>query len=263
MTPRLRNMSDEQLGTALGGLGDRLAWPETPDVAAAVRRSIAERQTGTDAVTVGSRRRRRRLVLAIAIAVLMLAAAATAAKLVIDLGAVSIRIDPNPSTGPSARFDPAALGRPASLAEAERLIGRPLGVPVALGPPDVLWVDRARAYAAATHGTPVVAMAWAPRDGLPPVPGTSWGAVLIRFEGEAAFAQKLLPPGGIDLVEVFGDTAYVIEAPHELRLLAGDRVRSFLVRGNVLLWQEGPIAWRLETALPQASAVRIAETLRA
>ena len=88
MTERLLRMTDEQLGAALGRLGDELAWPGTPDVAGAVVDAIREERSAPSLVAPRlSLPSRRRTLLVIAAALLALAGVALAARFVIELGA--------------------------------------------------------------------------------------------------------------------------------------------------------------------------------
>ena len=265
MSERLRSMTDEELGARLGLLSGALAWPEAPSLAPSVVRRITE----TEPVPLHRRPRlsrpsRRRTVVIVLAAVLALAAAAAAAKLVIDLGAVTIRVLPSPpSTTPTRAFGPQDLGTPVSLDGAASLAGFEPSVPAALGPPGLVWVmDTPQDFGAG--GVRAIVMAWAPRSSLPKIEGTPWGAVLMEFHGDAAIASKVLwnGSGRLKPATVGSTQAYVVTGPHELDLLSPEGARRrFLVKGNVLLWNDGGITWRLETGLPEVVAVRIAESL--
>ena len=49
--------------------------------------------------------------------------------------------------------------------------------------------------------------------------------------------------------------------PHELDVVTAGGDRRFLIGGNVLLWRSGDLTLRLETALPKADALRIADSI--
>jgi len=51
---------------------------------------------------------------------------------------------------------------------------------------------------------------------------------------------------------------YLITAPHELDLLVGGHIQAFRVTGTVVIWQDGDLTQRLETALHPRDAVRLA-----
>ncbi len=76
----------------------------------------------------------------------------------------------------------------------------------------------------------------------------------------ARFAQK-----GVNYAEaseVNGNSAFWIEGEHVFRLADG-RFQSWLfVEGNVLLWWDGNVTYRLEGATSLAEAIRIAESLQ-
>jgi len=61
---------------------------------------------------------------------------------------------------------------------------------------------------------------------------------------------------------VNGRTAIWAVGPYIVRLLNGDLDIRRLIEGNVLIWTEHGITYRLETDLPLAEAVRIAESLK-
>jgi hypothetical protein len=265
VSERLRTMTDEELGAALGLLSEDLAWPEAPGLAPSVTRRIAE----TEPVSLHRRPRlnvpfRRRTVVIVLAALLALATAAAAAKLVIDLGAVTIRVVPSaPSTTPTGAFGPRDLGTPVSLNDAASLAGFRPSVPAALGPPSLAWVmDTPQDFG--VGGVRAIVMAWSPRPDLPKVEGTPWGAVLMEFHGEAAVASKVLWGGSGTLkpATVESTQAYFVTGAHELDLLSPEgALERFLVKGNVLLWSDGNITWRLETGHSEADAVRIAESI--
>jgi hypothetical protein len=192
-------------------------------------------------------------VIAAATILILAAAGALAAKLVIDLGGIVLQPIPT-VTLPRSPVEP-ALGREVSQTEAEAALGTALPIPPALGAPDRIWLQRqVTSFEPNEHGT-VVAMAWLPRAGLPPIGGTPYGATLFVFEGDGVVAVKQVD---VPISPVGSHDAYWIDAPHELDLLVDGRVRSFRVTGTVLLWQQGPLAARLESALGQHAALRIA-----
>ena len=243
---RLTRMDDDALGRAVRALEPMLLVPPSPDVAGPV----------SDAIRAGRRPRRRvssgvRLAIVVAAALLLLATAAVAARWVIDLG--GIRIEPPPTTSASVSPPPLtgpAFGTPMHLAAAERAAGFEAIVPERLGRPDRVWLS-----AGDEPGSVLLAMAWFPRPGLPRIPGTPYGASLIEVHGTADLVAKHVEAGRVELAE---PGAYWIHGEHEVELLAGDHTSVFVVKGNVLIWQDGALALRLETALPKAGALAIA-----
>jgi len=241
---RLTRMDDEQLGRAIHGLERMLLVPEPPDVAAAVAGAIRSGRRQHRRLSTGMR-----VAILVAAAIVLLAAAAAAARLVIDAG--GIRIEPPPTTTPSLAppLTGPAFGEPTSLAAAEGEAGFQPIVPRALGHPDRVWIARGN-----DPGSILIAMAWVPRPDLPRIPGTPYGASLIEVHGQAEFVAKLVDVRFLQL----SNGVYWIHHPHQVELLTGGGTRTFTVTGNVLIWQRGDLALRLETNLPEPDALRIA-----
>ena len=61
--------------------------------------------------------------------------------------------------------------------------------------------------------------------------------------------------------EVNRQTAYWVECGHQIELQNGQEQESYFVEGNVLIWEEGEITYRLESDLSLAEAVQVAESL--
>jgi hypothetical protein len=264
MTERFQGWTDDDLGTALRALSEAVRWPEEPDVAAAVATTLRERRDSPPSLLPRlSMPSRRRTVLVIAVALLLLGATALAAKLVIDLGAVTItRLPGRPTAIPSETFGVGDLGSPVSLHEAAAIAAFAPRIPAGLGPPDAVWVDEARA----APGMPLsrrIVTAWRSGPGLPPIRGASWGAVFVQFQGSVDVAYKTLysETGRFGRTVVDGAVAYWTTGDHILQLISGRRLRSYRVTGTVLMWARDGFTFRLETALPESGAVAIAETL--
>ena len=202
--------------------------------------------------------RRRRTLLLVVAGVVLLAAAALAAKVVIDLGALTIDTIPGrPTALPSAVASGPTLGHPATLAEAEREAGFAAKVPETLGAPDAVWVDTAQ------DGARIV-LAWSASETLPAIDGLPWGAVLYEFRGDAALASKLVftEANTFENVKVDGQDGWWIAGEHELDLVTDDGTYArYRVTGNVLVWKVDGIVLRLETSLDKTAAVRIAQRI--
>lgn len=257
----LRRLGDDALGTALAGLD--LRWPEapaaTPEVLASIR--AAERRPAFGLPRLGAPSRRR-TVLLIAAGLLALAAAAGAAKLVFDLGAVTVdRIPGRPTALPGTTFPGDGTGVSVSRNDVEAALGAPFETPTALGEPDVFWLQEPSLEGPATD--PWAVAAWRPAAGLPVIDGTDWGAVMIRFRGQADVASKGVSTSGatVDAFELDGRPALWLTGPHELVLPIGGALERFEVRGNILLVQDGDLTLRLETALPRTSAVELVRSI--
>lgn len=260
---RWATMSDEQLGRAITRLGGQLAWPATPPVSSgtveAIRRiESAPRSLTTPRLSLPSRRR---TILLIAAALLVIAGAAVAARLVIELGAIAVEVVPGrPTALPTEVATGSDLGREVSPEEARRIAGFELAVPTALGPPDRVWVDETEVAFEPTLTAVRVVSAWPAGAGLPEIPRTGTGALLMQFEGDWEVASKQVSAETNRFGEavVDGRAAFWTTGEHQLTLVRGDEARSLLVTGNVLIWQEDGFTFRLETALPKRQAIAIA-----
>jgi hypothetical protein len=192
--------------------------------------------------------------------VVLLAAAALAAKVVIDLGALTIDTIPGrPTALPSAVASGPAVGHRVTLDEAQQDAGFAAQVPASLGEPDAVWVD------STPDGSRIV-MAWIANDTLPPLDGLPWGTVLYEFHGQFEQASKsvFLDGDTFEDAKVAGRNAIWITGKHELDLVTHDGAYArYLITGNVLVWESNGIVLRLETSLDQASAVEIAESIPA
>ncbi len=253
-TERLSRLTDEELGGALRALEPMLLQPAPPDVM---------REVGAT-IDAGRRPRRRlssraRIAILIAAALLLIATAAAAAKLVIDLGGIRIEREPTLTTTPtSSPIAGVALGRSVTLTEATAAAGFTPVVPRELGAPDRVWLTSGtRAFD--QPDMVLIAMAWLPRPGLPRIPATPFGASLIEVRGDDDVLVKHVGAPFDELREV---RAYWIDTPHEVELLTRDGTRVFPVTGNVLVWQRGTLALRLEIDLAQRAALHLAGLAR-
>lgn len=254
MTERITAMADEELGAALSAL--ELDWPTPPDLTTSVMAGVGAGRAPR--VVRMPLSRRTRILLIAAATTLLLAGAAVAAKLVIDLGAVVVRVPEGAGTPPSA--SPAPFGEPIDLEQASDLQGDEVGVPTALGRPDRVWAD----HLITDSGSVVrVTLAWEAQGDLPAIAGSRFGAVLMRFEGDqnVAFKDVYEDTGTVEPARVGEVDGVWTTGRHSLQLLTSEGIRYVRVNGNVLLWRDGPYTLRLETALPKAEAIRIAESI--
>jgi hypothetical protein len=265
VTAPLQGMNDRELGAAIAQLSEEIAWPQAPRSAAAAVATIRERRARPSLPPPRlSLPSRRRTVVVILAALLALAATALAARLVIHLGAVTVRVvEDAPTAPPTGVATGEEFGREVSIADASRIAGFVPALPASLGPPASTWVDETETGLEPGDRTTRIVNAWAPRPGLPPVEGTGSGAVLMQFHGEWEVASKLLSAEtnrfGEAIVE--GRVAFWTTGEHELVLVTGDQNRRVLVTGNVLIWQDAGSTFRLETALPKERAVAIADSV--
>jgi hypothetical protein len=79
-------------------------------------------------------------------------------------------------------------------------------------------------------------------------------------KGPLAF-KEIAADTTLQAVQVGNADAFWISGPHQLSLFTPDGEQRFTVTGNVLLWEQDGTTLRLETALPKAEAVALAETI--
>ncbi len=257
-------MADRLLDGELLDLGRHIDYPPTPDLANAVGRRLVERPTPTRQIW------HRLWPLAAAIALVIVAAAvvltarpdarsALAERLGLR-GVQIVQVPEVPATQVGARL---SLGQPLSLDDARTRVPFGLELPATLGQPDAVYV-----LDSPPGGQ--VALVYLPRAGIPTASTTGVGLLLTEFQ--ASFPSggpilKGLPPGSrLEEVTVGGGRAYWIEGdPHMFFFQdAQGRMQTETTRlaANVLLWEDGPVTLRLESALSKDAALAIATSIR-
>lgn len=300
MAERLHQLDDAELEGALRGLTEFVDWPtvtapDAPaaiDLAAAVRARIetmppAGRRSGIDAGTPGVPRlwswrpARRALVVALA-ALLALAALAGAVGLGLPglrliLGEPSMSppatVEPTPAAGGLGSVSSPAAGLGASMglgqavdpsdrAALDTRAGFPVAMPAdpLLGPPQSVYVDDARGGQ--------VTLLWPTGDTLPPTRQHDVGLLLSQFVGTVGqgFYNKVIGGGTpVEPVTVNGDRGFWISGDPHVFFWEGpdgtvDDPRRLV--GDVLIWSDGTVTYRLESALGRDASIRIAESVR-
>ncbi len=294
----IARQSDDDLGAALRALAADVAWPVAAatagqsDLAARVR---ARLEASAPPATLAPERprlspwhwasARRALILAI-VGLLALAAIAGAA----GLGLPGLRIifgGPSAAPpGPTASATPAATSAGAGASGPGRtsVTPAPLGTDLHLGQtvdpatldaeagfavkepadpsvgaPDTLWVDPTR--------NDQVSLVWASSAHLPATTEPGIGLILTAFRGavDDAWYTKALGPGTtISPVTVNGQRGYWVSGdPHQFFYEgpAGFIEESRRWVGDVLLWTDGTITYRLETSLGRDAAIAIADSM--
>jgi hypothetical protein len=232
-------------------------YPATPDVTGAVRRQLASRP----ARPISSRLRLAGAIALILLIIggLMAVPQVRAAVLrIIRAGAITIfTSEPAPTVAPDPTVPPASgefifeLATPITLAEAQDRAKIPLQLPTYpddLGAPDQVYLQE-------TDSPVAIILVW-----LEPAQANEVRLSLYHIEVDD-FAYK--EAGRIEVARVNGREAFWLEAPHYFRLQNGRYEPWRFVEGGVLIWwtTEG-VTYRLESGLPLAEAVRIAESLR-
>lgn len=262
--------TDDDLVFALGELGERLEVSGTADpVLAAVDRirapqpfSVQERSPGRPFLY------RKRVGLAAAAALILVALAGVLAvprsrQAVADwlgIGKVTVTYTDDVPEAAGRTYD---LGTPVSLA---RAVARADGAGWALEAP-LSAGDPARAFVGRPAGA--VTLVWAPSEDLPEIDDSGIGLLLMAIPGttDAGGVTKQGTSGmTIELVRVGDSPAYWIAGePHEVVVTdaEGDPVHDgSRLAGNTLVWTEGDVTYRLESALDRDEAVDLASGLR-
>ncbi len=129
-----------------------------------------------------------------------------------------------------------------------------------LGPPETGWIDDDKGGQ--------VTLLWPTGPGLPATIEPDVGLLLSQFRGtiDSGLFNKLIDGGTIVApLEVAGQQGYWLSGDPHVFFWEGsdgfvDDGRRWV--GDVLVWSDGPITYRLETSLSRAEAIRIAETIR-
>jgi hypothetical protein len=289
---RLHASSDAELEAALRALAPVVAWPSAgdpasgADLAAVVRTRIQAVPARAGAFPNAARpvwprglswRPARRAVIAALIA--LLAVAAIAGAIGLGLPGLRITLEPIPATPPpSARPSsvtsgaptPRALGASMRLGEAmdahdatalDARAGFHVRWPAdpAVGPPEAAFIDNQKGGQ--------VTLLWPTRPGLPVTLEPGVGLLMSEFQGsvDTGFFEKAAGANTIvERVQVAGNDGFWLHGDPHIFFWQGpdgfvDDSRRWV--GDVLLWSDGPITYRLETSLGRDEAVRIAETM--
>lgn len=256
---RMNNAPDEKLEARLSEAGRAFIYPTIPDIAGSVAGRLTRRGGR------GSRLLRRGLVAALVLLLiglcLMLAVPEVRAAILNLLRIGNVIIFPVAPTATPTQQVATAAPTPTLLPSLRNLAGEmplnnarqyvpfPIRLPPDFGPPDKVYYQY--------YGGPMLILVWldpAKADGI---------ALSLHLLGSGAFAFKV-EPTIIQETTVRGQPALWTVGPYLVILQRGNRAgpeMHRLVRGNVLVWTEGEVTYRLESDLPLAEAVRIAESL--
>ncbi len=238
-----------------------LAYPSTPDLSGRLG-------PGRVKALVQARRARqvRRLALTaivlIGLSLALLSVPSVQAALVrlLRLGAVKIVLEPMPTPTPMTQVTPTITPPPlasvldlsgeTSLDQARASVSFSITLPsypADLGPPDAVFVQ--------DLGDETVMLVW--RDHASP----NRVRLALQLLGPNAFVFKMQPRKVAD-ARVNGRSALWAVGEYMLRTRSRGPDMRRLITGNVLIWREGSVTYRLETDLPLEEAVKIAESLR-
>lgn len=261
----MSKQSFEQWEARIEEIAGGLPYPPTPDIAAEIKGQLRATSKPTRATPSPWRLAGTAVVVLFIVMAGLLAVPQVRAAVVefLQLGAVRIFLtEPTPTATalrPTAapNVPPTAtplastldLAGETTLAEAQAQIDFPIRLPTSpadLGAPDRVYLQ--------DLGGPLIILVW-----LKPDKPEQVQLSLHQF-GSGSFAGKSAPRL-IEETTVKGQPALWMEGAHLLQLPNGDYVQRRLVEGNVLVWVEEDITYRLETELSLDEAVQIAESL--
>jgi hypothetical protein len=265
---------------ALATMARAYEYPPTPDIVAAIRRPTGRRPAA--AASTVPQRRAPSWAAALAAIVLLFALGilavpqtrAAVLSLVARIGAISIFLDetlpvatPLPATLPSAvaPSTPVSLApTPVALALLAAVPGRPIPVdaleqfeslPVRLPPADGEWgvPDSAVLHQLGTR--PLVTLIWddPDRPGYPILTLSQTDIPQLAFK--MAAAEQVTP------VAIGDSEGMWIAGPHTLQLPINGGPPEAWITGNVLVWSDGIMTYRIEGDITQAAAVRLANSI--
>jgi hypothetical protein len=224
---------------ALAELRGSIAWPdESVDVTSRAVAAIAARPP------------RRRWPVVAAALVAVISVGVPAAAHLLHVAGVRVMFSGDVPPDLSGRL---LLGRPATSVPDE------FPVPSGVGRP-----------AAAYEGRPAggETLVWAPSARLPEVLDSGVGMIITRFPGalERDLLEKRVFAGAtVETTTVDGRPAYWLGGgPHGFLYLddhGAPREDTLRLAGHALLWVRGDHTYRLESSLPRADAVALAESM--
>jgi hypothetical protein len=156
------------------------------------------------------------------------------------------------------------IGEPVSLETARSRAGFTVLLPAELGPPDAVWL-----YKTKGAQNTAVTLVYRPRPGLPESGQSGVGLLVTEVAGtidSRLFGKFIGPDTTLLPVTVGGhDQGYWIGGMHDIVYAApggGFDYDTVRLAGPTLLFEHGSTTIRIEGNLDQASAVRLAATLR-
>jgi hypothetical protein len=266
MTDRERNAGFDDLERHLALLADDVAFPATPSFDLALTTSPSGREAPPPAPRrLPTRAWQAGLAAAVVLLLTTLAIPTTRETLGSWFSFPGIRIevgdrgdDPSPTV--TSIGDSLLLGNATPLEEASERAGFPVLVPAS-----GLVAEAPEAWLNNVQGTAVVSLLYPATDDLPSIGTTGVGLLLMQIDagGETGMfivkrATGETPP---QPVVVNGQQGLWVQGG-VLMTDAGDPFWTYLRRsGNVLVWEQDGITYRMESDLPLEDALAIAESL--
>ena len=261
----------DELEQALTELGSELEYPTVRDLVPAVRARILANSTSPRPRWSLHAVQRRAVLFAplavvIVLAVIVSASPGARSAVADRLGLPGISISTDPTATVLLPDDGALqLGTPVTLEAAIERVDYPIVLPPTelLGEPDAI-------YLLERHGGAQVSYVYDADSGLPSMGDSGIGVLVSQVEGttNSSFIEKQLSEGTmLDLVLVGGQRAFWLSGEPHVFFYAdpeGDIwEESIRLAANVLIWQHDGKTLRIESALPQEQAIRIAESMKA
>jgi hypothetical protein len=238
-----------------------VAWPETPDIAAAVGERLSAAPAPAPRRWLLARPAWQIAVAAAALVIAVVMAVPPARSAVLEwLGLKSVKIErrePEPS-----RFgQDLALGEPVTLEQARRQSGFGVLVPRAVGKPDAVYLGEQPRR---------VDLVYRARPGLPRADTTGAGLLVteMRARAEPLIEKTVGASARLERLRVDGDPAYFISgAEHGFAYVPTDvgnaNFEHARLAGNTLLVERRDgVLLRVEGRIDREQAVRIAESAR-
>jgi hypothetical protein len=250
---------------ALVDLGRHVRFPDEDDLAPVVVARLQPVQPAVVPRRVVAPRRMVVLVaatLAVLVGGLALFSPAVRAALVRSFFLPGIRIivgEPEPEAPIQTLARGLELGEPVSLAGAQAEVDFPIRLPAELGRPDRVFLEE---FAARGR----IWLVYRAGPGLPETEETGVGLLVTELQGgiDEEFLKKVQFEGGsFQPLRVDGNQGYWIEGAHTLFFIdedgnfVEDRTR---VAGNVLVWEEDGVTYRIESDLGLGESLRVART---
>jgi hypothetical protein len=249
---------------ALVDIGRLIDYPPEPALATAVRRRIqsAPRRSAWESFLDSLRRPAFGAVAIVVITCVFLMASESARIAVADwLGFDDVRItfDEPPERLIGRTL---SLGESMSLEEARAEVDFDVLVPKKLGDPDEVYFNP-------SVSSGMVSLLYAANEELPAAGEEGAGVLITQFEatlrGNDYFTKFAEHDTSVTEVEVRGKRGFWVDMPHVLNFNDAEGVpgaENSRLSGPALLWQEGDLVIRIESALTQAEVIELAESLQ-
>ncbi len=232
----------EQLEFRLRQAANDFSYPPTPPL-----RYVPAKTTAA----IYSHRQRVMLVCMVILSLILIYPISAAVLERLQIGSITLFVGEQPQLTAEMPSSLVNLTGKTSLAEAVTSLGFSPRLPPEFGLPDAVYVQES--------GGKTMILVWLD-DAIP---------------GEIALSLYQIPYNDIPAygklvsvaqnIEINGQPAVWVDVPHTLQYQAGEatqETQTYLVEGNVLIWYENQITYRLESHFSQEQVIIIAESLR-